>query len=769
MFLERIKIIIYSKPIICFLFKLWELLKDKYREYKYNLLYTFVISFVLDLLFAIALASLSYVIDFRIKDFQLFPKAVEPAELIENYSQLLVTILSIYFATISIIVSTKFSSYRKDIINLIITEKYSKIFSHIISISTVFCLLASSLFPPQTFTLLLATLLTISIVVSLFPFGIHLFSLFDLINLLNEVLIKKSTKEIYHLSYKTSLKKSSQTNRNNVNIFIEQFSLISKDIISRDHSTISSIDQGLSYLFCYYLDNKNRISHQSPWFPDYQERENPLIQDELHRTLQIRKIKKDYYWLENCIYRLIKNHTKELLHQRDFIQLEVEIFLLNKRLISISHILDLALFNKECSHYTLLINHLIKSSNRKDYFHILTLTTNLVATLTNGLIEILKLLVFHDKKTLGNYNNSRIIKKELHNFPFAISKEIENIKQQLGVEKNLEGFYISCNKVTNKKIHKLFENEYLKVSKNIERNFQPRISSIIDILISKGFYEIAIACANILLKKEELLKILYEQGNECYHNLILEKQELSPPFNIENLLPPDHFNNILNSAQIQNFLINNQKNSFIIDDLYPLLLRKCVFFLEKNDRDNFIQIYKPLTTITINKILLINKKETARNKDSDSEEITNTIMLDISSLIGLAMLYFRKDNFINPVLISYLIETLNRMNLKSFFDKRIFELLNKESIELLKYPKSSLYSSWKYIFIKSCGVTSIFSSPVYTHPYIRDPLILDFLTNFYDLSDVFLVTYPFPDQIEDMIPLSFRAENLKKATLEDKK
>ena len=105
-------------------------------------------------------------------------------EQLRLYAQLLTAIFSIYFATIGIILSAGYTRLRRDIIQMLTNEQVGSVYSRVLVLAAIFCLVATALplfgFEPGLFVYAVGTIFTLLSALALFPLGQRLFNFFDL-------------------------------------------------------------------------------------------------------------------------------------------------------------------------------------------------------------------------------------------------------------------------------------------------------------------------------------------------------------------------------------------------------------------------------------------------------------------------------------------------------------------------------------------------------------------------------------------------------------
>ena len=383
-------------------------------------------------------------------------------EQLRLYAQLLTAIFSIYFATIGIILSSGYTRLRRDIIQMLTNEQVGSVYSRVLVLAAIFCLVATALplfrFEPGLFVYAAGTILTLLSALALFPLGQRLFNFFNLNSLVRSEILPSIARHI----------EGAANPRNSISLAnhhslmarqsLEQLSYID-DRVKEDkdglEDNLPALSDDYTALLLHYLQQKHTIDQESYWFPRRTRHKQWFLAGDSTTSLALQtsnqhflvEEKPDHQWLENETVSKLAGHIELAFQVGDF-DLALQLigrFSTRISVYAVQFQFDIGMH--ELKRFKEIIEQAFASSDAvadKETAKIKIGIADTWATLGSNLcLETLRRMMTFEKELKQFFKKDEWSEKSLRRLPAFLQVELAFIVERIEFEQKIEGQRLS--------------------------------------------------------------------------------------------------------------------------------------------------------------------------------------------------------------------------------------------------------------------------------------------------------------------------------------
>ena len=653
-------------------------------------------------------------------------------EQLRLYAQLLTAIFSIYFATIGIILSAGYTRLRRDIIQMLTNEQVGSIYSRVLVLSAIFCLVATALpllgFEPGLFVYIAGTILTLLSALALFPLGQRLFNFFDLNLLVRSEILPSISRHIEGAANpRTSISLANYHSRA-ARQALEQLSYIDGRVkIEKERlaDNLPSLSEDYTALLLHYLKQKHTIDQDSYWFPRRKKHKQWFLAGDSatsmalqtsHQQILIEE-KADHHWLENEIVDRLASHI-ELAFKIGDVNLALK--LISRFSIRISGYAQRFQFTvgmHEIKRFKEIIEQAFAQSDAATDTEAAMVKIGIADTWavlgSNLCLESLRRMVTFEKELKQFFERDEWNQKSFRRLPAFMQVELAFIVKRIEFEQEIEGQRLSKPKyVQQLAVQKLMQH-YAKILPAICDFYQSLIPDFVETLEKLKMLEAATQVVLASLHSywklprwlDELTQLMVRHHEYGHY---AEEQYKLPEINTVGMAQRlasarDSAIAWLGNEFIVEYLFNSKFNDELPDhfgQIYYELAEACIRALEENDES---QLDKVLPMFISLASLAANTKFTDPSMEVNDEfrlHLISSAINDLASVLGFAILYgayFENEKLSEGGLAKF-DALIGRAADRLKYLKKMVLLSDSFSFSASASPRSLIRINWKMSF-----------------------------------------------------------------------
>lgn len=653
-------------------------------------------------------------------------------EQLRLYAQLLTAIFSIYFATIGIILSAGYTRLRRDIIQMLTNEQVGSIYSRVLVLAAIFCLVATALpllgFEPGLLVYIAGTILTLLSALALFPLGQRLFNFFDLNLLVRSEILPSISRHIEGAANpRTSISLANYHSRA-ARQALEQLSYIDDRVkVGKERlaDNLPSLSEDYTALLLHYLKQKHTINQDSYWFPRRIKHKQWFLAGDSATSMALQtsnqqilvEEKADHHWLENEIVGRLASHI-ELAFKIGDVNLAFKLITrFSIRISGYAQRFQFTVGMQEIKRFKEIIEQAFAQSAAATDTEAAVIKIGIADTWavlgSNLCLESLRRMVTFEKELKQFFERDEWDQKSLRRLPAFMQVELALIVKRIEFEQEIEGQRLSKPKyVQQLAVQKLMQH-YAKILPAICDFYQSLIPDFVETLEKLKMVEAATQVVLASLHSywklprwfDELTQLMVRHHEYGHY---AEEQYKLPEINTAGMaqrLASARDNAIawLGNGFIVEYLFNSKFNDELPDhfgQIYFELAEACIRALEENDES---QLDKVLPMFISLASLAANTKFTDPSMEVNDEfrlHLISTAINDLASVLGFAILYgayFENEKLSEGGLAKFdalIGRAADRLN----YLKKMVLLSDSFSFSASASPRSLIRINWKMSF-----------------------------------------------------------------------
>lgn len=694
---------------------------------------------------------------------------------LEFYSVLLAAIFSIYFATIGIILSTGYAKLNRDIIALLIGEQVGNIYTGILIFATTFCLTVTAInvFGHQTGFLiyLLASVLTILSVLTLFPIGQRLFGFFELAPLIDGEILPKITQNIENvtksgssISFQNHFSLQAQ-NRLKQLFYIDD--RLQMEMIKLAQN-LPLLTKRYSGLLIHYLHQKHKIPKESYWYPrkrihpDWFLAGDSATRMALNTGSQIPPEEKpDLDWFEDELLNRIHSHFEKALKTKKW-ELALELLSdLSPRVLRYANGMYFSIGVKDIETAREMLEKYLPDVTTDDaetLQHVIALADTWAALAHNFHLETLRRIQTFDTELKSFFDKDDWTFQASKKLPSFLQIEIRHLQDYVEFEEKIEGKRLSQPKYLQQLTMKPLLENYSNVVQSIAKFEKNEFVSFSEKLIEIGHPAAATQVILTALHSNWKLPMWFADLDKLFRKY-LEYENYEDKYYLLPRIDLEQFQNdfekqrqqlitMLTDEELGSHLFDLQAHNSSLPDhfgqTYFLLANECFYALDQNDEQTLQKVFETFFSLAfmaanvkfVNPKLNINQEYRLRLISSANK--------DIATLLGYAILYseHHENQNLQKIPLSIWDNMLEQSKDKKRYLEQVLKFSASHSFSMYLSPRDIIRTDWKMKFetrLREAGFEERYSSfDQNQHP---SDIVEEFRGAYYDASDVFFALH----------------------------
>lgn len=710
-------------------------------------------------------------------------------EQLRLYAQLLTAIFSIYFATIGIILSAGYTRLRRDIIQLLINEQVGSMYSRVLVLTAIFCLVATALplFRSESglFVYAAGTILTLLSALALFPLGQRLFNFFDLNLLVHSEILPNIGRHI----------KGAATPQNSISLAnhhsraaqqaLEQLSYIDDHVKAgkeRLESNLPALSEYYTTLLIYYIQQKHTINQNSYWFPRRIKHQQWFLAGDTATSMALRtssqhmlvEEKPDHQWLENEIVGKLAGHAELAFIVGDFNLALKLISLFSTRISAYARWFEFDVGMQEIKRFKEIIEQAFASSNVVGGDETAKIKIGIAdtwAALGNNLcLETLRRIMTFENELKQFFETDEWSKKSLRRLPPFLQVDLAFIVERIEFEQDIEGKRLSKPKYVQQLAVQKLLNRYSKILPDVCDFYKNIIPSFVSFMaklkMSEAATQVTLASLHSHWKLprwfDDLAQIV-ERYQKYRH--YPEEMYALPEINVAEISQKissarDNAIAMLGDGAMVGHIFNSKHNDELPDhfgQIYFELAEACISALEQNNESKLDKVLPMFLSLAF---IAADSKFADPSLDINDEfrlHLISTVINDFASVLGFAILYgayFENEKLSESALAKF--DTwIEHATDKQLYLKRMVLLSNPHSFSMRASPRGRIRINWKMSFEQRARLDG-FGDKMSLRRGDQHPnkIVMEFLDSHSDASHLFFAKYVVP-QLE---PIDFEID-----------
>lgn len=653
-------------------------------------------------------------------------------EQLRLYAQLLTAIFSIYFATIGIILSSGYTRLRQDIIQMLTNEQVGSVYSQVLVLAAIFCLVATASplfgFEPGLFVYAVGTILTLLSALALFPLGQRLFDFFNLNLLVRSEILPSIARHIEGAANPRNSISLANHHSRSVRQALEQLSYID-DRIKADkdglEDNLPALSDDYTALLLHYLQQKHTIDQESYWFPRRRTHKQWFFAGDTATSMALQtssqqplvEEKPDHQWLEKEIVDRLVGHIELAFKVGDF-DLALQLigrFSTRISVYAVQFQFDIGM--QELKRFKEIIEQAFASSDAVADDETAKIKIGVADTWaalgSNLCLETLRRMMTFEKELKQFFETDEWSEKSLRRLPAFLQVELAFIVERIEFEQEIEGQRLSMPKyVQQLAVQKLLQH-YAKILPTVCDFYQNMVPDFVATLaklkMSEAATQIVLGSLHSHWKLprwfDELAQLVGRYQEYMHYT---EEQYILPKIDLVEMSKQlasardDAIAMLGSSAMVEH--IFEPKHSDELPDhfgqIYFELAEACISALEHNDENKLDKILPMFLFLAF---LAADSKFTDPSLDVNDEfrlHLISTAINDLASVLGFAMLYgayFDNEKLSESALAKF--DTrIERDTDKKQYLKRMVLLSNPYSFSMSASPRDLIRINWKMSF-----------------------------------------------------------------------
>ena len=653
-------------------------------------------------------------------------------EQLRLYAQLLTAIFSIYFATIGIILSAGYTKLRRDIIQMLTNEQVGSVYSRVLVLSAIFCLVATALplfgFEPGLFVYAVGTILTLLSALALFPLGQRLFNFFDLNLLVRSEILPSIARNIEGAANPRNSISLANHHSRTARQALEQLFYID-DRVKADkeglEDNLPALSNNYTTMLLYYLQQKHTIDQESYWFPRRNKHKQWFLAGDNATSMALQtssqqilvEEKPDHQWFENEIVDRLAGHI-ELAFQIGNFDLAFELISrFSDRTSAYAEQFQFNVGMQELKRFKEIIEQAFTSSDAvvdDETVKIMIGIADAWARLGSNLcLETLRRMITFEKELKQFFETDEWSEKSLRRLPAFLQVELAFIVERIKFEQEIEGKRLSKPKYVQQLAAQKLLQHYAKVLPAVcdfYQNMVPDfVASLAKLKMSEAATQVVLGSLHSHWKLprwfDELAQLV-ERYQEYGH--YTEEQYTLREINTAEMSKQlasarDDAIAMLGSGAMVGHIFEPKHNDELPDhfgQIYFELAEACISALEQNDESKLDKVLPMFLSLAF---LAADSKFTDPSLDVNDEfrlHLISTVINDLASVLGFAMLYgayFDNERLSESALAKF--DTwIEHATDKQQYLKRMVLLSNPYSFSMSASPRGLIRINWKMSF-----------------------------------------------------------------------
>ena len=653
-------------------------------------------------------------------------------EQLRLYAQLLTAIFSIYFATIGIILSAGYTRLRRDIIQMLINEQVGSLYSRVLVLAAIFCLVATALplfgFEPSLFVYAAGTILTLLSALALFPLGQRLFNFFDLNLLVRSEILPSIARHIEGAANPQNSIRLANHYSIAARQSLGQLSYINDRVKADEQSlenNLPALTDDYTTLLLHYLKQKHTIDQDSYWFPRRSTHKQWFFAGDTVTSMALQQSsqqvlveeKPDYQWLENEIIDRLASHIELAFQVGDFDLALKLIGRFSTRISAYAVGFQFDVGMQELKRFKEIIEQAFASSDAVADDEIAKIKIGIAdtwATLGSNLcLETLRRIITFEKELTQFFETDEWNEKALRRLPAFLQVELALIVERIEFEQEIEGQRLSKPKyVQQLAVQKLLQH-YATVVPEVCNFYQKLVP---DFVASLTKLKMPVAATQVVLASlhdhwklprwfDELAQLV-DRYREYSH--YTEEEYVLPEIDFVEM--PKQFASArdaaittLSTGAMVRHIFEPKHNDELPDhfgQIYFELAEACISALEQNDESKLDKVLPMFLSLAF---LAADSKFTDPSLDVNDEfrlHLISTVINDLASVLGFAILYgayFDNEKLSESALDKF--DTwIGHVTDKQQYLKRMVLLSNPHSFSMSESPRGLIRINWKMSF-----------------------------------------------------------------------
>ncbi|MEI2767879.1 MAG: hypothetical protein V9E86_05125 [Nitrosomonas sp.] len=653
-------------------------------------------------------------------------------EQLRLYAQLLTAIFSIYFATIGIILSSGYTRLRRDIIQMLTNEQVGSVYSQVLVLAAIFCLVATALplfgFEPGLFVYTVGTVLTLLSALALFPLGQRLFNFFNLNLLVRSEILPSIARHIEGAANPRNSISLANHHSRAARQALEQLSYID-DRIKADKEglkdNLPALSDDYTALLLHYFQQKHTIDQESYWFPRRSKYKQWFFADDSATSMALQQSsqqmlveeKPDHQWLENEIVDRLTGHIELAFQVGDF---DLALKLIGRFSIRIQAYAVRFQFEvgmQELKRFKEIIKQAFASSDTVADDETAKIKIGIAdawaALGSNLCLETLRRMMTFEKELKQFFEADDWSEKSLRRLPAFLQVGFAFIVERIEFEQEIEGLRLSKPKyVQQLAVQKLLQH-YAKVLPAVCDFYQYMVpdfvASLAKLKMSEAATQVILASLHSHWKLprwfDELAQLVGRYHEYAHYT---EEQYKLPEINAVEMsqrlaTARDDAIARLGSGTMVGHIFEPKYNDELPDhfgQIYFELAEACITALEQNDESKLDKVLPMFMSLAF---LAADSKFTDPSLDINDEfrlHLISTVINDLASVLGFAILYgayFDNEKLSEGALTKF-DAWIEHATDKQQYLKRMVLLSNPYSFSMSASPRGSIRIKWKMSF-----------------------------------------------------------------------
>lgn len=653
-------------------------------------------------------------------------------EQLRLYAQLLTAIFSIYFATIGIILSSGYTRLRRDIIQMLTNEQVGSVYSRVLVLAAIFCLVATALplfgFEPGLFVYAAGTILTLLSALALFPLGQRLFNFFNLNSLVRSEILPSIARHIEGAANPRNSISLANHHSRMARQALEQLSYID-DRVKADkdglEDNLPALSDDYTALLLHYLQQKHTIDQESYWFPRRRTHKQWFFAGDTTTSMALQtssqqplvEEKPDHQWLEKEIVDRLMGHIELAFKVGDFDLALKLIYRFSTRTSAYAEWFQLDVGMQELRRFREIIEQAFASSDTVADNETAKIKIGIADTWTalgsNLCLETLRRMMTFEKELKQFFETDEWSEKSLRRLPAFLQVEFAFIVEYIEFEQEIEGKRLSKPKyVQQLAVQKLLQN-YAKILSTVcdfYQNIVPDfVASLAKLKMSEAATQVVLASLHSHWKLprwfDELTQLAGRYQKYMHYT---EEQYTLCEINISEMSKQlasarDDAIAMLGSGAMAGHIFEPKHNDELPDhfgQIYFELAEACISALEQNDENKLDKVLPMFLSLAF---LAADSKFADPSLDINDEfriRLISTVINDLAAVLGFAILYgayFDNEKLTESTLAKF--DTwIERATDKQQYLKRMVLLSNPYSFSMSASPRNLIRINWEMSF-----------------------------------------------------------------------
>lgn len=653
-------------------------------------------------------------------------------EQLRLYAQLLTAIFSIYFATIGIILSSGYTRLRRDIIQMLTNEQVGSMYSRVLVLAAIFCLLGTALpsfgFEPGLFVYAVGTILTLLSALALFPLGQRLFNFFDLLPLVHSEILPSIAHHIEGAANPRNSISLANHHSRAARQALEQLSYIDDRVKAGKEGLedrLPTLTHDYTALLLHYLQQKHTIDQDSYWFPRRRTHKQWFFAGDTATSMALQtssqqplvEEKPDHQWLEKEIVNRLVGHIELAFKVGDF-DLALQLigrFSTRISVYAVQFQFDIGM--QELKRIKEIIEQAFASSDAVADDETAKIKIGVADTWaalgSNLCLETLRRMMTFEKELKQFFEMDEWSEKSLRRLPAFLQVELAFIVERIEFEQEIEGQRLSKPKyVQQLAVQKLLQH-YAKILPTVCDFYKIMVPDFTNALtklkMSEAATQVVLGSLHSHWKLprwfDELAQLVNRYQKYMHYT---EEQYVLPEIDLieipkQLVSARDAAIAMLGSGAIVEHIFEPKHNDELPDhfgQIYYELAEACISALEQNDECKLDKVLPMFLSLAF---LAADSKFANPSLDVNDEfrvHLISTVINDLASVLGFAILYgayFDNEKLSESALAKFDAWIKHAIDKQQYL-KRMVRLSNPFNFSMSASPRDLIRIKWKMSF-----------------------------------------------------------------------